>query len=124
MKKIILAIALQALPAASFTPVGISPALASASVSQLGDLSAMRKIVADTLALVDNGDVPGAIERIKNFETDWDKNAQDLLAKDRKAWFKIDKAADTALNAVRRMETPDKMKVALKGLIGSLDSPD
>lgn len=121
MKKLMLVLTLVALPLASVSNIVIQPVYAAATMSKLGDLSAMTKIVSDTLILVNKGDIKGAIKRVTEFETAWDKNAARLQKLDKKAWKIIDGASDLALSSVRYpAATPDEMKKDLAGLITAL----
>jgi len=70
-------------------------------IGPLGDLSAFRVILEDTLALVNAGKTKAAATRITAFETLWDKEAAKLGAKDRAKWTTLDGASDEALGAVR-----------------------
>lgn len=122
MKKLILALTLVALPLVSVSNIAIQPVYAAAKMSKLGDLSAMTKIVSDTLGLVNKGDIKAAIKRVTEFETAWDKNASRLQKLDKKAWKIIDGASDLALSSVRYpAATPDEMKKDLAGLIAALN---
>jgi hypothetical protein len=124
LKKLFLALAIVALPAAISTALPFEPAFAAAPSSKLGDLTAMRKIVADTLTLVNSGDITSAVKRITDFETAWDKNAKRLRKLDAKTWKKLDQASDVALSTVRYPSaTPDEMKKDLGDLIAVLDNP-
>ena len=106
------------------TSFDLQTVYAAATVSKLGDLSAMRKIVADTLVLVNANDVKGAIKRVTEFESAWDKNAARLKKLDAKTWKKIDGASDVALSTVRYPSaTTDEMKKDLADLISALDDP-
>lgn len=121
MKKFIVALALVALPFTNVSSLLVQPTFAAAKSSKLGDLSAMSKIISDTLALVNAGDIKGAIKRVTEFETAWDKNAARLQKLDKKSWKIIDGASDVALSTVRYpSSTPDEMKKDLAGLIAAL----
>ena len=124
MKKLFLTLALFAAPIAAMTFVNVQPSQAAAKLSKLGDLSAMRVIVADTLKLVDAGDIKGAVKRVTAFESAWDKNAAKLKKRDAKLWHKLDVASDVALSTVRYPSaTPDEMKKDLGNLLAVLDNP-
>ena len=124
MKRLLFAITLALLPAASLTLLPINSAVAAVTVSKIGDLSAMRKIVADTLVLVKAGNTKAAIERITAYETAWDKNASKLKKQDKTTWVKLDEASDVALSTVRYPSaTPAEMQKDLSALIALLDNP-
>lgn len=115
-----LAACLFALPVAGMASF-VLPSAAAATVSELGDLSAMRAIVADTQALVAAKDGNAAKVKITEFETAWDRAAGDLRGKSAPKWDAIDKAADAALNAVRNdAATAD---ATLTTLLAQLDNP-
>ena len=98
--------------------------MAAAGMSKLGDLSAMRDIVKDTLALVEAGNREAAIQRITDYETAWDENASNLRKLDTETWRKLDDASDVALSSVRYLPaTLDEMRKDLGGLIALLDDP-
>jgi len=123
MKKLFLAFTLLALPLGGVSSLVVQPAYAAIKTSKLGDLSAMTKIVSDTLGLVNKGDIKGAIKRVTEFETAWDANAARLQKLDKKAWKTIDGASDVALSTVRYPSaTPDEMKKDLASLIAALKS--
>ena len=125
MKKILLAFTLIALPIAGASNFFAPPVYAATKVSKLGDLSAMSTIVADTLKLVNAGDIKGAIKRVTEFETAWDKNAARLQKLDKKSWKLIDGASDVALSTVRYPSaTPAEMKTDLASLIVALNNPN
>ena len=125
MKKFLVAIVLMTLPMTATTTLLTAPAFAAVTTSKLGDISAMRKIVADTLVLVNAGNVKGAVKRITEFETAWDKNANKLKKRDSKTWTKLDEASDIALSTVRYPSaTPAEMKKDLAALIALMDNPN
>ena len=126
MKRFLTAIALMSLPMiATPTTLMTAPASAAVAASKLGDISAMRKIVADTLVLVNAGNIKSAIKRITEFETAWDKNASKLKKLDSKTWTKLDEASDIALSTVRYPSaTPAEMKKDLSALIAAMDNPN
>ena len=124
MKKLALALAVLAFPVVSISPVTVPQSFAAAAISKLGDLSAMREIVSDTLKMVEAGDAKGAVKRITDFETTWDENASRLRKLDSKTWRKIDEAADVALSTVRYASaTADEKRKDLADLIAVLDNP-
>lgn len=98
-------------------------AFAAATVSELGDLSAMHTIVADTKALVTANDLAGAKAKITEFETAWDTAASDLRSKSAQKWDAIDAASDAALDAVRADSPAATSGVALAALLAQLDNP-
>lgn len=125
MKRLLLAIALTLLPTASLTLLPVNSAIAGTTTSKLGDLSAMRKIVTDTLTLVKAGDTKAAVKRITDYETAWDKNAAKLRKRDKPTWVKLDEASDVALSTVRYPSaTPAEMQKDLTALIALLDNPN
>ncbi|HEX4768342.1 MAG TPA: histidine kinase [Lichenihabitans sp.] len=108
----------QARPASDAPPVVLA-------MSTLGDLAPYRTIAADTLKIVDTGDLTAARARIKDLETAWDKGEPTLKPKDKSTWTTLDKAIDEALTALR---TPDPQaaacSAALKTLIVKMDAVD
>ena len=123
MKKLLLALTFLTMPIIA-TSFGVQNVYAAATLSKLGDLSAMRKIVADTLVLVNANDIKGAVKRITEYETAWDKNTARLKKLDTKTWQVIDEASDTAISTVRyALAKPDEKKKDLADLISALDNP-
>ncbi|MET3897428.1 hypothetical protein ABIB57_001365 [Devosia sp. UYZn731] len=99
------------------------PASAAVTVSELGDLSAMHTIVADTQALVAAKDPAGAKAKIAEFETAWDNAANDLRGRNAEKWDAIDAASDAALDAVRADAPAATSDMALTTLLAQLDNP-
>src|SRR5258708_132810 len=88
----------------------------------LGDLSSFRTIAADTLAIVNAGNLARAKARIKDLETTWDRAETRLRPRDSQRWLVIDKAIDAALVQLRA-DRPQALaaKDALQNLLASLD---
>jgi uncharacterized membrane protein YkoI len=88
----------------------------------LGDLSPFRTIAADTLAIVDAGNVAGAKARIKNLEASWDQAEARIRPRDPERWLLIDKAIDAALVQLRSdRPQASAAKDALQNLLASFD---
>ena len=99
----------------------ISPQLRIAA-STLGDLAPYRTIAADTLRIVDKGDVAAARTRIKDLETSWDKAEATLKPKDLAAWTMLDKMIDTALADLRTpLPKAADCAASLKALLAKMD---
>ncbi len=92
------------------------------AASTLGDLAPYRAIAADTLKIVDKGDLATAKARIKDLETQWDDAEATMKPKDRTTWSSVDKAIDAALTALRA-PTPRLAECAatLKALLAKMD---
>jgi uncharacterized membrane protein YkoI len=91
----------------------------------LGDLSSFRAIAADTLAVVNTGNLTRAKARIKDLETNWDQAEAKLRPRNPERWRIIDKAIDAALVQLRA-DRPQALaaKDALQNLLASFDQPN
>ncbi len=72
------------------------------------DVSNLRTITSDALALVKEGQQKEAANRITDLETAWDSRQPDLFAADCQAWTFVDQKIDPVLTAVRAA-SPDPL---------------
>src|ERR1700694_3656857 len=95
---------------------------ATNQVQPLADLSTFRTIAADTLAIVNTGNLTRAKARIKDLETTWDEAEAKLRPRNPERWQNIDKAIDAALGQLRA-DKPQASgaKDALQSLLATLD---
>src|SRR6202166_4422964 len=105
-----------------------TPALAKDVASQaqsLGDLTSFRTGAADTLAILNTGNLARAKARIKDLETNWDGAEARLRPRNPERWQTIDKAIDAALQQLRADKPQaSASKDALQALLADLDRPD
>jgi hypothetical protein len=125
MKQFLLAFLLIAAPVAAFSTFQIYLVPAAVKAASLGDLSALKAIVADTQNITKTGDTKAAEKRITDFETMWDEAEDKMRPLNETAWGVVDGAADKALHALRD-DAPDATKVdtAVAGLISALENPN
>lgn len=91
------------------------------SVSPLGDLSSLIKIVEDTRNLVIANDLVGAKTRIADFEYEWDNSQSKLKPMNRAKWTEIDNASDKTLRELRAVNpTQEGSKSTLDILLNTL----
>jgi hypothetical protein len=108
----------------ALTVAGAAPAVAAAPTTMvaLGDLSAFKTIAADTLKLVQSGEMASAKTRITDLEKAWDEAAPTLRNVNGDSWDKLDKAIDTSLKALRAAAPDAKASAeALTTMIAVMD---
>jgi uncharacterized membrane protein YkoI len=90
------------------------------SVKALDDLSSFRVIAADTLGIVNTGNLSRAKARIADLETSWDKAEPKLRSLNPERWQVLDKAIDTALAQLRadKPQAPAAKDALQKLLVG------
>ena len=127
MKHFLLALLLIAVPVAAFTgfemKFGATSAMATGDAS-LGDLSALKAIVADAQTIAGSGDLVASEKRMRDFETAWDEATKTLRGLNKDNWGHVDDAADVALKDLREAKPdPTKVKVTLAALMAALNDP-
>ena len=108
-------------------PATARPAFAGMQLasSALGDLTPYRTIASDTLAIVDQGDIPAARARVKDLEAAWDKAEAALKPKDKATWTTLDRMIDAALTDLRTAPpNPAACAASLKALIAQMEAID
>ena len=97
--------------------------LAQAAAQTLGDLAPYRKIVADTLVLVNANDLPGAAKRITDLETAWDAAETRMKPRNPAKWTSLDNVIDHTLSVLRARKpaAADGIK-ALELLLAAIDT--
>jgi len=124
LKQILLSIFLIAIPVALFAAVYVYILPPKPTEASLGDLSGLKAIADDVLAIAARGDLAAAQTRITDFETLWDRDEEAMRPLNEAAWGSIDDAADTAIHALRTDKPQvDDVAKAVKGLIAMLDNP-
>ena len=111
-------------PAPSCSGAALSQAEATQAAGEhfpADRLAAYRTITGDTLALVQQGDQPGAAARVTDLEKAWDDDQGALQPADCQAWTYVDAQIDPALSAVRA-SSPDQAaeEQALQDLLATL----
>ena len=124
MKQLLLALLLIATPVAVFTGFEVYARSGAVATAGLGDLSALKTIIADVQALAEKGDMAGAAKRITDFESAWDLGQTSIRPLNPTYWGNIDQASDEALAAVRNAKaTKDTVKQPLANLMTELSDP-
>lgn len=86
-------------------------------------MTPFRTIANDVLSLVQNGDMPAAIKRIKDLEVAWDGAEAGLKPRAAAEWHVVDKAIDRALSELRANKPDAKTSAqALKDLLAAFDA--
>lgn len=124
MKQLLLAIILVLVPVAAFAGFHIVVAPSASSTTGLGDLTALKTIVADVQGHVAKGDMAGAAARMTDYEGAWDQGQTSIRPLNPVYWGNVDAASDGAIKALREPHpSADKAKATLSALMTSLDDP-
>ncbi len=100
-------------------------AASSSATMPLGDLSAFKKIVGDTLTLVNAGNLPAATTRIADLETAWDNGQAQLKPMNQEKWTVLDGEIDTVLRDLRAVNpSAAACKTSLEALMNELNTLD
>jgi uncharacterized membrane protein YkoI len=86
----------------------------------LGDLSSFRAIAADTLAVVNTGNLTRAKARIKNLETNWDQAEAKLRPRNPERWLVIDKAIGATV-APGESATVESVRLSVTDIIAAAE---
>lgn len=124
MKQILLATALILAPVGAFTAFQLTFVGQAQADASLGDLSALKAIIADVQKIAATGDFKAAQTRITDFETLWDDDENGMRPLNPTAWGNVDDAADKALKSLRKgTPTADVVTPALASLMAVLNDP-
>lgn len=97
--------------------------VSTSSTSPLGDLSGYRKIAADTLSLVREGNLSAATSRVGDLEVAWDNAQSRLKPINPSKWSSVDKSIDNVLRQLRaKPQDPAACKTSLESLILTIDT--
>lgn len=124
MKQLLLAIVLVLVPVAAFAGFQLVVAPRAVSTTGLGDLTALKTIVADVQGHVSKGDMAAAAARMTDYESAWDLGQTSIRPLNPVYWGKVDVASDGAIKALREPHpSADKVKATLSALMASLNDP-
>jgi hypothetical protein len=124
MKQILLALAVAYAPLAMASPFLFVSSPVMASITTLGDTTALQAIASETLTVAKAGDLVAAEKRITDFETAWDAAQDKMRPMDTAAWTTVDHAADGAIEALRASPASAEVAVpAIEQLVAVLGSP-
>ena len=124
MRQILLAIVLILVPVGIFSGAEFYLSRQVSAAQGLGDLTALKTIIADVQAKAAAGDLAGAKTRVTDFESAWDEAEAGMRPLNPDAWTKVDGAADAALHALRSGTVdPAKVTATLAALMALLDNP-
>jgi hypothetical protein len=100
-------------------------AASSSAAAPLGDLSAFRQIVQDTLGFVQANDVAQAKTRVADLETAWDNDQAQLKPMNPDKWTIMDGAIDTVLKTLRAPQTDGTAcRTSLQSLLAVINTLD